>query len=197
MISRTKHEIDEASILCLFAEAGIRGAAHAVPLSDGEFNAVYLVTAETGRYVLKIAPRESAPVMTYEKNMMESEVFWYGIMREGTAIRVPDVFYSDFTRTLLPVPYFIMEYLPGEPLNKARLTPDEREQVNTQLAAMAAQLHAIKSGVFGYPQCEQYGSWYDAIHAFVNQSLADCAQKSAAPEGENGCCDRLSSIGTY
>ena len=177
MISRTKFEMDEASILRLFSEAGISGATHAIPLGDGEFNAVYLVSTQEMQYVLKIAPLDSAPVMTYERGMMQSEVFWYSVMWEHTKIRVPNVIRSDFSRTLLPVPFFIMEFLPGDPLNQAALSPDERKAVDTQLVEMAAQLHAIASNSFGYIQCGQYDTWYDAIHAFVEQTLADCAQK--------------------
>ncbi|MEA4915689.1 MAG: aminoglycoside phosphotransferase family protein [Christensenella sp.] len=177
MISRTKFEMDEASILRLFADVGIPGVFHAKPLGDGEFNAVYLVSAPEERYVLKIAPPDNAPVMTYERDMMRSELFWYDVMRTRTTIRVPNLIHSDFSRTLLPVPFFIMEYLPGEPLNKATLTPDERKIADAQLIEMTAQLHAISSKRFGYPQCGQYDTWYDAIYAFVDQTLADCASK--------------------
>ncbi len=177
MISRTKFEIDEPTILRLFAQAGISGVLSAKPLGDGEFNAVYLVHAEAKDYVLKIAPRADAPVMAYERNMMQSEVFWYEQMRTKTGIRVPEVYFADFSRERLPVPYFIMEYLPGETLNKATLSPGERAQTKAMLPAMAAQLHAIHSETFGYVQGESYLNWYDAIHAFVGQVLADCARK--------------------
>ena len=177
MISRTKYKIDETTILGLLAEAGISGVTSAFALGDGEFNAVFLAHAGEKRYVLKIAPQDSAPVMTYERDMMRSEVCWYSVMRKQTSIRVPEVLFSDFSRVLLPVPYFIMEYLPGEPLNKANLTPAEREAADAQLIAMTAQLHAIPSDRFGYLQNEQFDQWYDTIHAFVEQALTDCAQK--------------------
>ena len=177
MISRTKYQMEEATILRVFASAGISGVTSAAPLGDGEFNAVYLARSTEKSYVLKIAPRSTAPVMTYEQDMMVSEVFWYGILREKTTIRVPEIYCSDFSRSILPVPYFIMEYLPGETLNKAALTPEERAQIDAMLPAMAAQLHAIKSAQCGYPQNKLFGNWYDAIHAFVAQTLADCAKK--------------------
>src|SRR5512133_2677162 len=145
MISRTKFALDEASIRSLFEQAGIFGATSAAPLGDGEFNAVYLVRAGDRNYVLKVAPRETAPVMAYEHNMMQSEVAWYDVLRQHTNIRVPEVYAADFSRKLLPVPYFIMEYMPGEPLNKATLTAEERAQVDRMLPAMAAQLHTIRS----------------------------------------------------
>lgn len=177
MISRTKFELDEATILRLFAQAGISGVLSTRPLGDGEFNAVYLAHTQVKDYVLKIAPRADAPVMAYEQNIMQSEVFWYTQLRARTGIRVPEVYFADFSRERLPVPYFIMEYLPGEPLNKAALSPDERAQADALLPAMAAQLHAIRNETFGYVQGESYSSWFDAIHAFVGQALGDCARK--------------------
>jgi len=177
MISRTKYSIEETAILQVFVAAGIPGVTSAAPLGYGEFNAVYLARSDERSYVLKIAPRSTAPVMTYEQNMMASEVFWYDILREKTTIRVPEVYLSDFSRTILPVPYFIMEYLPGETLNKAALSPAERAEVDAMLPAMAAQLHAIKNAQFGYPQNGLFDSWYIAVHAFVAQTLADCTRK--------------------
>lgn len=38
MISRTKYQLDEATILQLFAKAGNPNVTHAEPLGDGEFN---------------------------------------------------------------------------------------------------------------------------------------------------------------
>ena len=178
MISRTKYQLDEATILQLFAKAGIANVTHAESLGDGEFNAVYLAHADQQDYVLKVAPRDSAPVMRYEQNMMESEVFWYDQLRANTSIRVPKVYAADFSRELLPVPYFIMEFLPGEPLNKAVLTPEERKEVDRMLPAMAAQLHAISNERFGYVQNALYDNWYQALHAFVSQTLVDCARKN-------------------
>lgn len=177
MISRTKYSADEATILRVFHAAGLSGVTHAQPLGDGEFNAVYLVFSDKERYVLKIAPQDSAPVMTYERDIMQREVYWYGMMREKTSIHVTNVLFSDFSRSLLPVPYFIMEYLPGEPLNKAVLTPEERQKANARLLAMTAELHQIPSERFGYPQQDAYNNWYFAIHAFVTQALHDCAKK--------------------
>jgi aminoglycoside phosphotransferase (APT) family kinase protein len=101
----------QASCAC-FPKPGFPALRTQIPLGDGEFNAVYLVSTQEMQYVLKIAPLDSAPVMTYERGMMQSEVFWYSVMREHTKIRVPNVIRSDFSRTLLPVPFFIMSFYP-------------------------------------------------------------------------------------
>ena len=178
MQSRTKYPIDEAGIFRLFAANGIEGVLHAEPLGDGEFNAVYLVHGAQKNYVLKIAPREGAPVMAYETDMMQSEIAWYARMREQTSIRVPAVYAADFSKSVLPVDYFIMEYLPGEPLNKAALTQEQREEATGLLCQMAAQLHGIQNDRFGYPQLGLHESWYAAIRAFVTAALEDCARRN-------------------
>ena len=178
MISRTKYEIDESSLLHLIAQAGISGVSAISPLGDGEFNAVFLASAPEQNYVVKIAPPEDASVMTYEKNMMQSEVFWYRMMREKTGIRVPAVYAADFGHTLLPVSYFIMEHLPGTPLNKAKLGAKDRAAVDAALAGMLAQMHAISGSRFGYEQCGLHDDWYQAITQIIMQTLDDCSRKN-------------------
>jgi len=177
MTSSTKYQIDHATILRLFKNAGISDITQVAPLGDGEFNAVYAARSPEREYVLKIAPPERAPVMAYERNMMEQEVFWYRVMREHTTIRVPEVYAADFSRTLLPVPYFIMERLPGAPLSKAHLNAAERAEAEILLARMTADMHRVKNAQFGYAQCGLHETWYAAIHATVIQMLGDCAQK--------------------
>jgi hypothetical protein len=56
--------------------------------------------------------------------------------------------------------------------------------VDTQLVEMAAQLHAIASNSFGYIQCGQYDTWYDAIHAFVDRLLPISQKKRRSKRGE-------------
>ena len=80
--SRTKYQAAAEEISSLFEDHGIGKVVKTAPLGDGEFNAAYQVTCENGKdHVLKIAPPEDAAVLTYEKNMMDSEVYWYRMMK--------------------------------------------------------------------------------------------------------------------
>lgn len=176
MVSRTKYEVDEATAAKLFCAAGLEGASGIAPLGAGEYNAVYSAKAGGGEYVLKIAPAGDVPVLTHEKGMMEAEVFWYDQMRRHTSIRVPEVFYSDFSHALLPTGYFIMEKLPGAQLDKMDLSPEEKAQSAAQLARMAAQLHGIGNDRFGYVQAGLHDTWYGAIRAMVQAVLDDAAR---------------------
>lgn len=177
MVSKTKYALDFQTVCRLFQHAGISGVEAVRPLGAGEYNAVYEVTADGRPYVLKVAPKTGTPVMTYEKDMMSSEVYWYEQMRTHTSIRVPQVFFSDFSRTLLDADWFIMEKLPGVTKDRFSMTQAEREQVQKQLAAMAAELHAISSDKAGYIQNGLYDNWYLALCSMVQNLLNDAARK--------------------
>lgn len=178
MKSRTKYEVTEAQAKRLFEEAGIGPVQKAAPLGAGEYNAVFSVTAGGREYVLKIAPREDVPVLTYEKNMMEAELFWYEQIREHTSIRVPEIYFKDFSKKLLPAPYFIMEKLSGCQLNQMKFSPEEKGSADGQTAKMAAQIHQIKNSRFGYIQNELYDDWYQAVRSMVKALINDCAAKN-------------------
>ena len=177
MNSKTKYPIDEAGILRLFTAAGIANVTSVSPLGNGEFSAVYSVSSPERDYVIKIAPPNNADVMTYEQNMLAAEVFWYDKIRSQTSIRVPTIVYTDFSRSLLPAAYIIIEKLPGETLDKAALSDTERAETRAMLAGMLADIHQISHDGFGYEQCDMYQTWPLAIRAIVKQTLADCAQK--------------------
>lgn len=175
MVSNTKYALSFETVCRLFAHAGIGDVQSVRPLGAGEYNAVYEVLCGGKPYVLKVAPKDGTPVMTYEKNMMSSEVFWYTQMRAHTSIRVPNVYFSDFSRSLIDADWFIMEKLPGQTKDTFRMTADERVQVQKQLASMVAELHAISSEKAGYLQNGLYDNWYLALHAAVQNLIRDAA----------------------
>lgn len=177
MVSKTKFELDERTIKTLFSAAGLEPVTAIAPLGAGEFNAVYTVTANNIACVLKIAPPDDAPILIYERGMMAAEVFWYEQMRTYTNIRVPRVYFQDFSRTLIPADYFIMERLPGKTLDQMNLTATQKEQASAEMAKMAAALHTIKNNQFGYIQGQTYDNWYFAIRANFKNLLRDCEKK--------------------
>lgn len=170
MISKTKFELEDKKIRELFAKAGINGITEISPLSAGEFNAVYQVNADKS-YVLKIAPGSDAPVMTYEKNMMQSEVNWYRLISENTDIRVPEIYFSDFTKELIPADYFIMEKLEGR--HKNEIKTDSSIAIS-KTAQMVAQIHKIHGGEFGYIQNGLHPDWYSALGSMIENIISDC-----------------------
>lgn len=172
MVSKTKHLLDDITIKVMCRKAGIENVKNIAPLGAGEFNAVYEITADRA-YVLKIAPKNDTPVMTYEKNMMQTEVYWYDIIRNNTGIKVPDVYYTDFSKTLIPSDWFIMEKLEGKQRNEIKI---DKAELNKKTAHMAAEIHYIKNDRFGYIQNGLYDNWYDALSNMIKNLLLD-AQK--------------------
>lgn len=173
MISRTKYPITNEEIRFLCEQAGLGEVENAQPLGAGEYNAVYSVRAGGGEYVLKIAPPESVPVMTYEQGMMSAEIFWYKQMREHSKIRVPRIAYSDLSHKAFPAEFFFMERLPGKQLNEMDFSVEEKNEAAGVTAHMAAELHQIKGERFGYLQMGLHDDWYEAFHAMIESLIAD------------------------
>ncbi len=67
MISKTKYPVTNEQIEKLFNKAGFKNIGNIAPLGDGEYNAVYSVTADSKNYAIKIAPAPDCEVLTYEK----------------------------------------------------------------------------------------------------------------------------------
>lgn len=169
MKSKTKFLLDNSTIEKLFQAAGINGITKIAPLGAGEFNAVYEVMADKA-YVLKVAPGSNVPVMTYEKEMMRTEVYWYDVIRRNTDIKVPDVYYTDFSKELIPSDWFIMEKLEGKQRNEIEIDKVLSEK---KAAQMVAQIHSIKNEKFGYIQNGLYDNWYEALTSMIKNLLLD------------------------
>ena len=197
MISRTKYDITREKIKEIFENAGIHGAHGIEPLTAGEYNAVFSVSAGGIDYVLKIAPLPSVRVLTYEKDMMRSEVFWYETMRNKTDILTPKIYFKDFSRTLIPCDYFIMEKISGKTLDKAKLSEEEIKNARRETAHMIAELHKIGSDKFGYIQNTLYDNWYLALRSIFQNLVDDCRRAGKKTKrGEKALClvDRYKSV---
>ena len=185
MISKTKFEVDRETIAKLFRKADLGEAERVLPMGAGEFNAVYSVTADGMEYAIKIAPKEDLSVLTYEKDMMRSEVFWYGKIKEHTDIPIPEIYYSDFSRKEIPADFFIMEKLNAKLLSTVKLSEEEKNDVDRRTALMAAQIHKVKNDRYGYVQNGLYDNWYSAIRSMTENLIADCRRAGRkTPKGE-------------
>ncbi len=176
MISRTKPDLDLKSIQKIFDNTVLGNVVEAHTIGDGEYNAVYLVKTDNREYILKVSPFDSTGILTYENDMMRSEVYWYAQMRAHTDISVPVVYYKDFSRKIIPADFFIMEKIDGRQLNNAGLTKEERHACKRLIAQMAAQLHKVTNNQYGYIQNGLYEDWYTAIRSMVNNLIKDCVR---------------------
>ncbi len=117
IISKTKYEASETEIRELFSFHKVGNVVDTAALGNGEFNAAYKVICNNGiTYAIKIAPPAGSKILSYEKNMMEAEVFWYSQTHEKTDILCPEVYVSDFSKEIIKSNCFIMEMMPGKPL---------------------------------------------------------------------------------
>ena len=184
--SRTKYEPTETEIISLFEANGISRPVRSGVLGDGEFNAAFKVTCEDGKdYVLKIAPPKDATVLSYERNMMDSEVYWYRKMKENTDILCPDVYAVDFSCKIIESSCFIMQMMKGEPLWKCVFSQEEAEKVQAEKVNMLTKIHAIKNDRYGYRQSGLHDSWYAALKSMAGNLVKDCRDLGyETPDGE-------------
>lgn len=172
MKSKTKLSVDKKTLEKMFNTAGIKGITAVKPLGAGMFNAVYVGTANNKKYVIKIAPLKASKVMTYENGMLKAELFWYDLIREKTDIKVPTVYYSDFSHNTVDADWFIMEHIVGEHRNKAKLDGETSSMLS---ARVVAELHRVQNNKFGYIQNGLYGDWYTALVSMIENLLNDSA----------------------
>ena len=186
VISKTKYEASKAEIRELFSFHKMGNVLDVAALGNGEFNAAYKVTCDNGTdYALKIAPPEGASVLSYEKNMMEAEVFWYSQMHEKTDILCPRVFISDFSKRIVKSNCFIMEMMAGKALWEAGLSDQEYEAVQKQKISMLTKIHRIANDRYGYIQTGLDDSWYEALKNMALRLVADCKKLGHdTPDGE-------------
>lgn len=151
-------------------------------LTDGMFNAAYDLELGGGTApaaVLKVAPPPGVPLLTYEQNIMLTEVEFYERVGRETTCPVPKVMARDFTRSIIPSDYFLMERLHGAPLNKIKrkLSKKELADVKGELGSITARLHTIQgSTFFGYPRPEartQAPTWRESFLQMVNRIVED------------------------
>ncbi len=184
--SKTKYQATQEEIIALFKESGIQEITKIEPLGAGEFNAAYKVITPRKAYVLKIAPPDDAEVLTYEKKMMEAEVFWYGQMAEKTDIVIPKVYAFDFSHKIIGAHCFIMEFLEGEPLWAVSCDEEKRERIQAQKVNMLTKIHAIPGKKYGYLQVGPKDTWYEAIRSMAQNLVRDCEKLGKeTPDGKH------------
>lgn len=148
-------------------------------LAEGNYSAAYLVTLadQDTDLVLKVAPDPRLHLLTYEVDLMRTEVGFY--RRAGAnGVPVPEVRFADFSRTLLETDYVFLARVPGAPLNavRERMSATELATVRAELAGITARLHTATAEAFGYPLRASRSwqpTWRVAFGAMVDDLLAD------------------------
>lgn len=153
-------------------------------LKEGWFNAAYNVRLADGREViLKIAPLPDAEVLTYEKNMMATEVAVMRLVRENPKIPVPEIYFFDTARDLCDSDYFFMEKLTGDNYEHVRESLPEETQahLDRQIGAIIREVNTFTGTYFGYDGNTDLRSstWKEAFIKIVDSVLEDGRRKDA------------------
>jgi len=153
-------------------------------LKEGWFNAAYNVCLSDGREViLKIAPPKGAEVMTYEKNIMDTEVTSMRLVAQNPAIPVPEIYYFDKDHDLCDSDYFFMEKLSGENYGLIRTTmPSETQaQIDGQIGAIVREINNFTGTYYGYPGNSDLRAetWREAFVKICDSVFEDGQRKNA------------------
>lgn len=153
-------------------------------LKEGWFNAAYNVRLDNDKEViLKIAPPREAEILTYEKDIMITEVESMRLAAKNPAIPVPEIYYFDTDRDLCDSYYFFMEKLSGDNLGHIResLSPEEQAEIDRSIGGIIHELNGFTGTYFGYEGNSDLraDTWKEAFQKIVDSVLEDGRKKNA------------------
>lgn len=147
-------------------------------LKDGAFNAAALLELTDGqKLVLKAAPPAEVRVLRYERDILRAEVEAMRRVAEETDVPAPVVRIYDASCRLLPSPFFMMDFLPGIPLNKLRpsLSAKNQERISVEMGRLTRAISEVRGDSFGYwaQPCAPGVSWRECFAGMVSGVLQD------------------------
>lgn len=176
-INKMKQDISLNALSDIFQKHSLGNVQSADLMTGGEFNSVWKVTTDSSQeYVIKIAPHSSVDVLTYERNLIQSEVCAYEKLADLKTVHAPKLFGYNWLDSE-PYQYLIMEFIEGEILLNAKLSQDEMNQVMYKLGQAMAEIHSIKD--LADMQNGLKKTWKDAHLSMVNNVIDDGIAKKA------------------
>ncbi len=153
-------------------------------LKEGWFNAAYNVRLSDGREVIvKIAPPKGAEVLSYEKDIMTTEVAAMRLAYHDPAIPVPEIYCYDTALDICDSEYYFMEKLSGENYGhvKESLPPDVAAQIDQQIGAIIRSINGYTGVYFGLDGNSDLraATWKEAFLKLCDAALEDGQRKSA------------------
>lgn len=147
-------------------------------LTEGFFNVAYEIHLSNGQEViLKIAPAKEMRIMSYEKNIMHSEIEVMKKIASQTNIPAPKLLGSDESHTICDSSYFFMEKLEGKSLNaiKDSLTQEQLQDIYQEAGRVIQRVNNISCPCFGYPaQTEFQGQeWFKVFRKMLEAGIKD------------------------
>jgi aminoglycoside phosphotransferase (APT) family kinase protein len=188
MESKTKNRKTRAQIEAMAARAfggmGLADGEDAVrELKEGWFNACYSIRLADGREViLKIAPPPGVEVLSYERNIMATEVASMRLVRQNPASPVPEIYFYDDAHDLCDADYFFMEKIHGDNLEhvRASLPPETRTALDMRIGEIIREINGFTGAYFGYdgnPDLRA-NTWREAFIKIMDAVLEDGSRKN-------------------
>ena len=178
--NKMKQDISLSVLSDFFQKHSLGTIQRAELMTGGEFNSVWkVITDSLQKYVIKIAPQVNVKVLTYEHNLIQSEVYAYEKLARLKTVHVPKIYGYNWLNSE-PYQYLIMEFIEGEMLWNAKLSQEEMNQVMYKLGQTMAEIHSIKDMTgFGYIQNGLKKTWRDAYLSMINNIINDGIAKKA------------------
>ena len=200
LVSLTKNKQSEVTVRKMAAKffAPVEMVGY-TELTEGYFNVAYEVFLRDGRSViLKVAPAKDVRIMTYEKNIMQSEVSAMRTVENYSDIPAPRVLGYDDSCTICPSPYFFMEKLSGRSLNtvKDTLSAEQLAEIYAESGRINRRINEIPCPCFGYPaQPEFQGkTWFPVFRKMLEAGIQDAEKGGVdlkiSPDTLLACLDR-------
>ncbi len=174
----TKNKIDNNGIANIFRKHFKENTVvDSKELTEGFYNSAYKVRLDNGdEYILKTAPSKAVKVMTYEKNLINTEVM---AMKLAARNNLPVAKCAAFDEEcdVCNAPYFIMSVLPGQSLSSLSYSIDEEtnNQIMYDLGKLNSQINGITGEKFGYPGFPkgQDIKWYPVFRTILEDAVND------------------------
>lgn len=177
--SKMKQNVSESTISDIFRKHSLGEVAELKVMSGGFFNSVLKVKTATGeKYIIKIAPSSNTEVLTYEQDLIKSEVYVYNLLENVKSVRFPKVYAYNYENGS-PYKYAIMEFLDGDMLNQVKLSREQYECVMRDLGKAMAEIHSVTCSGYGYTQNGLKPTWKEAYLSMLENVIADGMRKNA------------------
>lgn len=118
--------------------------------------------------------------MSYETNLMETEVFALNIIHSIKGIPVPKVLFYDNSKDTVNSEYFFMEFVDGESLHTIRktLTKEQYNSLSSQLGEYTKRINGMEGNYFGSISQvnKRYNTWSEAFLNMIRDLLNDAEE---------------------
>lgn len=180
MKSKTKRKVPQSAVTEMLRAHSLGEAVEIKEMGGGYFNTVLKVKTDDGKcYAIKIAPNNSSNVLTYEKELIKSEVEFYRLLQNVKSVHFPEI-YGFSTDENQPYQYLIMEFIEGKMMSEMRLSSEQKDKYMYDLGVITAEIHKIKNDSgFGYLQNGLKQTWAQAYTSMVENLITDAERKNA------------------